>query len=313
MINRGLSDGTYVSDKIPVSRAKPDGGHHEMYGVYQGVINEIVYPDDSKQGADNMLFAVQYVVKVKGAIYRNARDMRYFGGIFDHSIVIRKPTENSVKGQEDKLDRLKDGELVYVMFVDGHADYPVIIGAAHHIRSGEYLDKRAMKARGRYFEQEFNGIEVLIDKDGTYKVSIVGKKSDDKGTISNQGAVGSVIILDGITGDITLQDVHGNIIKLSNNILTITAQKDVTGTVPGALTLNVTGDVNVNTSGKANVVATGDAKVKGSNVTVEATVGITLKAPLNALSGKVVTDNAANSDPITGIPLQGLAGVTGSI
>lgn len=134
---------------------------------------------------------------------------------------------------------------------------------------------------------------------------------------------------------ILLETTNGNFIKIDykENKLDINILKDkqetiggnvaenVTGnknqTIGGSLTINVTGDVTmtcsnvtVTASGNATVDAGGSGTLKtGGAATVDAGGSIMLKSGSNAITGGVVTDNTANNDPITGIPLTGVGGV----
>jgi hypothetical protein len=67
------------------------------------------------------------------------------------------------------------------MFIEGNGDFPVIVGSRAHLRRRENPDfKKPIKSLGVHERYEFNGIEFLIDKDGSLEVSQVGVKDAKK-------------------------------------------------------------------------------------------------------------------------------------
>lgn len=267
----------FIPCHIPKIRRSP------IYGVYQAQVVEIIYTDDPRNSNRERL---EYVVNVEGQNFENVIDIRQSGGIFDYSETVRKPVERQgAAPPEDanEYDEKLDGETVLVAFFGGHSDLPVIIGSLPHPLHPPY--KKAVRADGRFHVFEYNGVEFKIDDNGSVSFEIVGKKdhvssSATSPVILNEDAVGAKITINGLTGDILLQDSNGNIIEL----------------LGGAVNITVTGDASITTGGNALVDATGT---------------ISLKSPSNAVpGGVVVAENPANNDPITGTPLTAVGGVT---
>lgn len=129
-------------------------------------------------------------------------------------------------------------------------------------------------AGGNLIKMDYKNNQLTINSIGKTKIDTVSDKTETVG------------------GNDTLT-VTGNKSKTINGNESKTLSGNQTDTISGNLTINVTGSVNIK--------ATGATTVEGSN--------ITLKSPSNSINGGVVTDNTANNDPITGIPLTPVGGV----
>jgi len=191
----------YALDGTPISSAVPTRGSGSVatdFGVYRGTVIRTVYPDDEDNSSGER---VEYVVECRGQVYPNAINMREAGGVFNYKERIRHPSTKDQSGQG--LDRSKNenlnGESVFLMFLAGHSDIPLIIGADRH---GLKKDKPRPKSSDGVFDvEEFNGIEFLIDKDSNFTITQVGRKNEN-GEILNADAANSFIKIDGQTGNI---------------------------------------------------------------------------------------------------------------
>lgn len=292
MLPKHLQDGSVLPSGIPVEPREPNA-HYKKYGLYKGVVLDVYYPDDDKNSNGERL---EYEIRVDGHRYTNVIDVSALGGIYNYSQIVRKIVEKT-EGKESSYDNKLDGEIVVVGFLDGNSNVPIIMGGIEHNRHPEYTDAKLTRALGRRARFEYNGMEVEVDKDGTLTISQVGLKDFKEGEIQNPDAVGAKFSINGLTGDILIQDSDTS----GNNKIEI---------VGGVLTINVSGDVNITTAGAANITSTGDATVKtDGNATIDA-AAISLKSALNIVpGGVVVAENAANNDPITGVPLTPVGGV----
>lgn len=315
-------DGGVVSSKLPVSeRGGGQKGHNSMFGLFRGIIIRAIFPNDKDSYTGDRM---EYVIRVRGQEYPNCIDMRKSGGVFDYSERVRSITEKSFTGElsEGEFNENLDGEHVYVMFVEGKGDIPIIIGAATHPK--QYV--KASKDQAQFEADEFNGLEIGIDKDGSYTVKQVGLKDKD-GTILNPDAVSSVIKLDAKTGDIEMNpfgledltslrikftkaskqvdiDAQGNSIVMgAGGIKTTDKNGNIVEMKSGAVNITVSGDAKVAVSGKADISTGGDTKVTaGGNVVLTGS-----KVEMNGSSGMVlttVTDPVV--DLITGTPTVGV-------
>jgi hypothetical protein len=196
-------DGGVIPSGLGVSERKPKGGKESLLGLYKGIVFKVVYPEDQQNITKER---IEYVVKVKGQLYPNAVDLRRSGGIYNYQERVLKEVERSESGKIDQsvFDNLLDGEFVYVMFLEGNGDIPIIIGSAEHPQKAKY--KKSKKSDGRYSVEEFNGVEIKIDKDSNMTIKHVGRK-DPGGKILNQAALDSQIKMFG-NGDIEI-NTHG--------------------------------------------------------------------------------------------------------
>lgn len=309
-------DGGVVSSKLPVSeRGGGPKGHNSVFGLFRGIVVRAIYPDDQDTYTGDRM---EYVLRVRGQEYRSVIDMRKGGGVYDYTERVRTGVDKSYTGElnENQFNENLDGEHVYVMFVEGRGDTPIIVGAATHPKQAQY--KLAARADGEFQVEEYNGIEVLIDKEGTYTITQVGLKDKD-GNILNTAAASSIIKLDGTTGDIEfnsygVEDEASARIKITKAGKQIDLDAGGNSVVMGAAGVKTTdkngnivemasAGINVTVNGKANINASGDVNVQaGGNAIVQAS-----KIELNGSSGMVlttVTDPVV--DLITGTPTMGV-------
>jgi len=199
---RYTRDGGVVPAGIPISQRKRDK-HYSQFGLKKGNIVDVIFPEDPRNSSGER---VEYVVRVDGQNYPNAVCMETRGAVYNYSERIRKKIEKSFTRKIDKdvYDENLDGEIVYVLFLSGHGDHPIIIGSGNHPRHGAY--KKLKKDDGNIDVDEFNGVEVKIDKNSNWQVTQLGRKDPD-GKILNPAAVGAKVVMKG-NGDIVL-DTHG--------------------------------------------------------------------------------------------------------
>lgn len=286
-MSRYTQDGGVIPSGIPASKRR-DNEHKTLFGLFRGVIIKTVYPDDPENTNKERM---EYTVRVKGQIYPNAIDMRRGGGMYQYNERIRKHSEKSFKGQMDvsAYDQDLDGEIVYVMFVEGNGNVPVIVGAAQHHNQAQY--KKFKKEDGLVDESEYNGVVIQTDKDSNFTIRQVGRK-DVEGNIVNQEAVGALVRLGGIDGDIILKssksalvhmDKDGSvkIIAKDGSILTFNATDGSVLLVSKdghAVTMNADGIAVSDKSGKSVL----SVKESGVQVTADKVVVQSQEATLNS-------------------------------
>jgi hypothetical protein len=332
-----VNDGGVISNKIK-TRAKTSDPETKLFGLYRATIVRLMDPANETVIDETR---AEYVVKVNGFEYYNAANLREGGGIYNYKERIRKGQERSFTGELKKgtYDENADGEMVYVLFLQGYANSPIIVGAAEHPRRGEY--KPVKPKDGLYDVEEFNGVEFLVDKDSNYTIKQVGRK-DLEGVIENPEAVDSVIKMHG-NGDIEF-DTHGTggtsdlrmkftkadkkaeiyaqenkVIMDSVGIIVEDKQNNKIEMKPAGIDEIVKGIKNVNTDGnKAETIGgnwtiniSGSATVTtGGTTTVNSGGDASVNAPtikLNGSAGDVLT---TTTDPvidlITGAPTTGV-------
>lgn len=205
-----MKDGGVIASGVPISKKRADE-HQTLFGLYRGVVIRVIYPDDPDNSTKER---VEYVVKVNGQEYPNCVAMSDIGAVNNYHEKILKPSEKSFSGQLDKstYDENLDGEQVYVMFLMGNGNVPIIVGGCQH----QKRNKKFKKADGVFNEMEYNGIQVQIDKDSNYTIRQVGRKDKDD-AITNPNAKGALVRLGGVDGDILLKSSKNGIIQMDKD------------------------------------------------------------------------------------------------
>lgn len=200
-------DGGVVPSSIPRTIMNTSE-HNKMFGVYRGQVMRVIYPDEPENTNKKR---IEYVVKVRGQEYPNAISVKSLGGINQQSETIHKGVDRSTTGMVNsgQFPENLDGEMVYVMFIEGHGNVPLIVGCAEHPRS----EKKFSKADGSFDREEFNGVEFLVDKDSNYIITQQGRKSPD-GIQLNPLGVGSFVKLSG-NGDIEVSSADNLSMKMT--------------------------------------------------------------------------------------------------
>lgn len=300
-------DGGVVSSKLPMSQ-RNSGDHRSMFGVYRGVVLRSIYPDEPESVSKARM---EYVIRVRGQNYPNAMNLKMGGGIYNTSERVRKGIEKSFSGKIDdtQYDENLDGEHVFVMFIQGNGDIPLIIGSDTHSRQKKVLKK----ADGLVDINEFNGLEVRVDKDSNYTVKHVGRM-DPEGKVLNKDAVDSGIKIYGATGDIEL-NTHGegktdlkirftkadkklelmaqeNVVVMSEAGVSITDKFENNVVMKdGSIEFTAKGDFKVKSDGDVDLDAGGNFKVKGEG-------GVMIETPANAvLKGEGGTNLGSDAAP----------------
>lgn len=269
-------DGGVISSKTP-TREVSTRDHYQLFGLYRGQVIRVLYPDDKENSNKTR---IEYVVRINGQDYPNAVSANMGGAIYNQSERILKDTEKSFTSKLDVgvYPENLDGEFVYVLFLEGHGNVPVIIGCADHPRQ----DLQFKREDGRFYRDEFNGIEIKIDKDANYSIKQVGLKNE-KGEVQNKDGVDSFVKLYK-NGDIEL-NTHGDDtlkVKLtkSSKKMEFKAQgNSVVYDNSGVAIVDknnnefkfTSAGMSMKAVDKASIEATGDLSMKGAKADVQAT------------------------------------------
>ncbi len=143
------------------------------------------------------------MVKVKGQIYRGVQDIRKHGGPFDYSERSRKRAilpETAMEQPVRLTEERHTGEHVYVLFLEGDTELPVIIGGADH----PLRQSLATLKDNEFMKEVFNGIEFTWTTLGDFLIRVDGLKQGvpPAGVPVNPTAINSRIMIRGTTGDI---------------------------------------------------------------------------------------------------------------
>jgi hypothetical protein len=295
-------DGGVIPSGLPTS-TRDASSHYRLFGLYRGMIVQVLYPEDKRNVSKER---IEYIVRVRGQDYPNAVDATEMGGIFNYKTRVRKETTES---KDDKIavqtPREKmNGEAVFVMFLEGHGDVPIIIASDQHPRHGEY--KKLKKDDGLTEVEEFNGIEISVNKESDYTIKSVGRK-DDKAKVLNQDSVGSQIKMFGATGDVeinthgtsTTSDLRCRFTKSSKKMEFYAQENKVVYDSNGISIIDknnnefkfTSAGMSMKSVDKFDIEATGDATIKSdAKVTVEGTGGTDLgsAASVTNVNGQIV-------------------------
>lgn len=303
-------DGGVVSNKVPIG-ARSDREHQMKFGIYRGQVLKTIYPGDKENSNGGR---IEYAVRVGGQTFPNAVRIGDGGGIYNYKETILKHAEKSFDKsiEEGTYSENLDGEFVYVMFIEGNQNLPVIVGSSTHPRKAAY--KKLKPEDGFIDIEEYNGVEFSVDKDSNYTVKHVGRK-DKEGKVVNEAAVDAFMKLFG-NGDmefnthgtegtadlrmkfnketkkfevyaqdnkiildengIIVEDKFTNKIEMKDGQVNITVAGDANINVDGNTTIN-SKDTTVNVDGAATINATGDATISADgNAKFEGTGGTTV-------------------------------------
>ena len=185
-------DGGVIGSGVPVGQYTGPRDHYTKYGLYQGQIIRRICAEEPesvfKEGQE-------YVVRINGQDFYGVRDLRRGGGVFNYHERIFTPSDKTYGAKSNHAEYVNNlsGEIVWVLFANGNADKPLIIGSTQHPRNP--IVHKACKADGIFEIYEFNGIEFKIDKDSNYTITQLGRKDiqsePGKPIILNPEATGS--------------------------------------------------------------------------------------------------------------------------
>ena len=171
------NDGSVKSANIPVWSNRYQ---IKDYGLYRGVVRETLYTDaefnDTGQGTPN---EVTYNVMLiggdrDGQLFSGARVMRNLGGFANFEETTLKHLQGLTGVDPTSLAAIADapirsipqfnGDVVYIQFLAGDLQMPVIVGTAHHQKA----ETEATEDEGPRHRRKFNGIYTEITRDGEF-------------------------------------------------------------------------------------------------------------------------------------------------
>lgn len=226
-------DDSVPSANTPIAKNKFYDYEH---GIFKCMVMRVHYTDEETnltQGAKNPQVTYDVIViggKREGHIFNNVRDASALGGQYNyHEKIWRAASEPSfVKSDGGKEAIEQDGDIVFVAFVDGVTDAPVILGGGTSPLDEDQTG--ATKEDGPRMLFEYNGVNVLIDKDGQLFVTRKkGEQNPDLETfVPNEEEDPHVKVK--FEGEIVeLEDDNGNIVTIDseNQKITICSVKEI--------------------------------------------------------------------------------------
>jgi hypothetical protein len=225
----------------------------------RGMVLKVNYVDDKLNLTSNTQNPeVTYDVilssgPMEGQILSNVRKMGILGGQYNFSEIVLRQASKPFSGTGAKDFNNQDGDIVYVLFVNGNLSSPAIVGLGNHPLDA--TNTGATKTDGPRLIEQFNGVNTLIDKNGNYTITRKGgsydavkdafvpvdagneaqiKFTSNKMTLSSNGQMveqvidgaaqkltvtmqsGVTLTIDGAGNSITIKDSGGGTLKIAN-------------------------------------------------------------------------------------------------
>jgi hypothetical protein len=191
---RILNDGTVLQSTLSSAPATTAGKNYRMdFAIKKGIVKAAYYPED-KDNISKQVVEYDVIVTDERAdgsasttTYLRCQTLDRFGtpNNFEHFTLQANKTKDKA--------RYKKGAQVLVMAVSGNASAgrAIIVGGYSY----PYTTK-PKKEDGQFYEWQFNGINIKVNKDGEYSLTFntpidVDGKSKDEGKDKEQRAGGT--------------------------------------------------------------------------------------------------------------------------
>jgi len=276
------SDGSVESANTPTSSNSFQDNDSNIYKV---LLTKVYYSDDRKnisRGGQNPEVLYDGLIlggNSEGHALTNIRDASSLtGGKNNYAEHIYRTNTFPVTGTGKVDINKQDGDVVYVAYIQGKADYPIIVGRATGVLDGDKTG--ALRADGPRRRWEYNGIFFEVNKNGEMTLTRKGgqfqakegffepEEGGDKVTFSlTDSKLTATFAKTGIT------EVHDGIAQL----VTLTFKSGLKVTIDGAsdqvkiVTAGGTQTLVDGAADKATIETAGGAKasIDGASDTVE--------------------------------------------
>jgi hypothetical protein len=234
-------DGSIQSANLPAYNKLAKNRIDKDYGLYRCMVTKVYFTDDtsglysSNPTYENVQVTYEAVIiggAKEGQILQNVKAMSDYGGQYNYSERIYRPT--STKNLEETPISEQDGDIVYVLFVQGNTRAPVIIGAGVQPLDEDFTGSTTED--GFVDQRQYNGVYQLIDKNGQYSLIRKGGSLDpDSGVFvpTQDGNLASFQLMD----EQVIHSVGGNVITSTMdgaaNTMTIAFKSGLTVTLNG--------------------------------------------------------------------------------
>lgn len=153
--------------------------------IFKVLITKVFYTDNSRNlsfGGQNPEVIYEGVTiggKTEGRSVINIRDASYLsGGKNNYSERIYRAASRPISGETSTPLNKQDGDVVYVAFINGDPQFPIIVGAATHPLDAD--NTGATKEDGPVARWEYNGIFFKVDKGGNMTLTRKGGEFKSK-------------------------------------------------------------------------------------------------------------------------------------
>lgn len=179
-----LSDGSVIQSALSSApKTKAKDVYRMDFGLKRGVVKAIYYPDE-KQNVSKQFVEYDVIVTEERAdggaatvVYSRCQTLDMFGTPNNFETFTLQPNKEKEKG------RYKQGAQVLLLAINGNASTGkgVIVGGLSYP-----FTTKPKKDDGQYYEWQFNGVNIKVDKEGQYSltfntpIDIDRKKKDEK-------------------------------------------------------------------------------------------------------------------------------------
>lgn len=306
-----LNDGTIIPSQFDAKKELMDPTMvlKQNHGLRTGQVIKIHYPDEqtsiSKKYHEYDVLVAHGDVRLGTniSIYRNCKVSNVFASNTDSEVYTLKPGAPA----KDNNGTYEGGAVVTLLCIDGRPDagQALILGG---LNSPQFAFKKYTKNDGNFYDFNFNGINININKDGEYTVEF-NSVLDKDGKPTNKDAQGTKIVMDkegrikisdnkdqsweldrvaeksvwtNKAESITIDKKNKSISMVSSGAVSSESKEDTIVKSDARATLDSKGDMNLKTAANQTVSVSGNANMKAASWNVN------IQGAINIKSGSVV-------------------------
>ncbi len=281
-----LSDGTVIPSYMGVkntSNARGAPGFFNEVAILAGEVVKVIYPDDSDSNSHRFMEYVVNVWRRQGSGAQERITFRCFQSDTFGSVADQLRFSFRAATNTTTQDPLSNGATVLVACVNGDRSNAYIIAAMPQPKR----DADPPKAAGRYFRSRFNGVEMRVNDDGSFELTVPGATDADGNPDPNRDGSnkGSKLTI-AANGDIVIDDQAGDSVKVSpssKSIEVVSTEKMSEKTKEGTVTASASWKLKA----PIVVVDSKDVRLGGDAELVDPTQGVV---------------HGQGIDPFTGMP-----------
>jgi hypothetical protein len=165
-------DNSIQSANLPTQDSLAQNQANKDYNMYRCMVSRTRYVDDGTNftsGAQNPQVLYECIIiggPKEGQILTNVRAGTNLGGKYNFEELVYHAASKSFFGDQSLPLSQQDGDIVFVMFMNGNLTSPTIIASGNHVTG--MANQGAKKSDGPRFLRELNGVRTEITKDGDY-------------------------------------------------------------------------------------------------------------------------------------------------
>lgn len=189
----------------------PDAGLSGNYALRIGEVQNIYYPDD-KENVSKLFIEYKVLVQHRAngtgvtKNYDHCLAIDHLAGVADYSYSTFR-ADSSASRVEGKFRKPGLGARVIMLCINGESQSAVIIGGIRNPMIGE----KDQKDLGHHLHSIFNGVDVVVNKDGEFTLTRGGASKLD-GALADgvdEDSTGTFVTFDK-AGNVTLSDKTGD-------------------------------------------------------------------------------------------------------